>query len=70
VLRGASLHVDAGELAGSVGENGSGKSTLTQIIVGLLSRDGGAIDRPPRFAAAWVRAVAGISNRGRRRAVG
>ncbi|MDQ2790398.1 MAG: ABC transporter ATP-binding protein [Actinomycetota bacterium] len=49
VLRGASLHVDAGELVGLVGENGSGKSTLMKIIVGLLARDGGAVDRPPRL---------------------
>ncbi len=49
VLRGASLHVDAGEFVGLVGENGSGKSTLMQIIVGLLGRDGGLIDRPPRL---------------------
>lgn len=49
VLRGASLHVDAGELVGLVGENGSGKSTLMQIIVGLLARDGGLVDRPPRL---------------------
>ncbi|MEP7018731.1 MAG: ATP-binding cassette domain-containing protein, partial [Actinomycetota bacterium] len=35
VLDGATLHVDAGELVGLVGENGSGKSTLMQIIVGL-----------------------------------
>lgn len=49
VLRGATLHVDAGELVGLVGENGSGKSTLMQIIVGLLARDGGLVDRPPRL---------------------
>ncbi len=49
VLRGASLHVDAGELVGLVGENGSGKSTLMQIIVGLMGRDGGTVDRPPRL---------------------
>jgi len=28
---------------------GSGKSTLGQIIVGLLARDGGAVDRPRHF---------------------
>jgi ABC-2 type transport system ATP-binding protein len=49
VLRGASLHVDAGELVGLVGENGSGKSVLMQIIVGLLARDAGTVDRPARL---------------------
>ncbi|MEO8687752.1 MAG: ABC transporter ATP-binding protein [Solirubrobacteraceae bacterium] len=49
VLRGASLHVDGGELVGLVGENGSGKSTLMQIIVGMLGRDGGTVQRPERL---------------------
>jgi ABC-2 type transport system ATP-binding protein len=49
VLKGASLEVRAGELVGLVGENGSGKSTLMQIVVGLLKRDGGAVQRPERL---------------------
>jgi len=49
VLKGASLEVRAGELVGLVGENGSGKSTLMQIVVGLLKRDAGEVDRPARL---------------------
>jgi ABC-type multidrug transport system ATPase subunit len=49
VLKGATLEVRAGELVGLVGENGSGKSTLMQIIVGLLKRDAGEVERPERL---------------------
>ena len=49
VLRGANLEIRGGELVGLVGENGSGKSTLMQIIVGLLKRDAGQIERPERL---------------------
>jgi hypothetical protein len=49
VLRGASLNVEGGELVGLVGENGSGKSTLMQIMVGMLARDGGTVQRPERL---------------------
>lgn len=45
VLKDASLMVCSGELVGLVGENGSGKSTLMQIVVGLLGRDDGAVER-------------------------
>ena len=49
VLKGACLEIMPGELVGLVGENGSGKSTLMQIIVGLLKRDAGEVDRPARL---------------------
>src|SRR6266496_1108410 len=41
--------VCSGELVGLVGENGSGKSTLMQIVVGLLGRDGGVVERRGRL---------------------
>ncbi len=49
VLTGASLMVCTGELVGLVGENGSGKSTLMQIVVGLLGRDRGEVERLGRL---------------------
>jgi ABC-type multidrug transport system ATPase subunit len=49
VLKGAELEIRAGELVGLVGENGSGKSTLMQIVVGLLRRDAGEVERPGRL---------------------
>ncbi|HET9152514.1 MAG TPA: ABC transporter ATP-binding protein [Solirubrobacterales bacterium] len=49
VLKGSSLEVGRGELVGLVGENGSGKSMLMQIVVGLLKRDGGTVERPARL---------------------
>ena len=49
VLDDACMEITAGELVGLVGENGSGKSTLMQIIVGLLGRDAGAVERPARL---------------------
>jgi ABC-type multidrug transport system ATPase subunit len=49
VLKGSSLMVCSGELVGLVGENGSGKSTLMQIVVGMLGRDGGQVERLGRL---------------------
>jgi ABC-2 type transport system ATP-binding protein len=49
VLRGASMEARPGELIGLVGENGSGKSTLLKIVVAMLDRDSGEIERRGRL---------------------
>jgi ABC-2 type transport system ATP-binding protein len=49
VLRGASLALYPGEVAGLVGENGAGKSTLMKILVGALAADAGSITRTGRL---------------------
>ena len=45
VLRGVSLVLYPGEVAGLVGENGAGKSTLMKILVGELAPDAGSVTR-------------------------
>jgi ABC-type multidrug transport system ATPase subunit len=45
VLRGASMELYPGEVAGLVGENGAGKSTLMKILVGALAPDAGSVTR-------------------------
>ncbi len=56
VVRGASLHVRAGEIVGLLGANGAGKSSLLKAIVGLLPPWQGEIfidGRPTRGQPAW-----------------
>ncbi|MFB9514757.1 ABC transporter ATP-binding protein [Streptomyces purpureus] len=45
VLRGVSLHLEPGTLAGVVGENGSGKSTLLRVLCGQIAADAGEVKR-------------------------
>lgn len=65
VLKGADLEIRPGEMVGLVGENGSGKSTLMQIVVGLLSSDGGEVVRPgklgycPQVPMVWDKLTVG-----------
>lgn len=49
VLRGVSLALYPGEVAGLVGENGAGKSTLMKILVGALAPDAGLVTRNGRL---------------------
>ncbi len=51
VLEGASLTINESELLGIVGGNGSGKSTLMKILVGVLERDAGTVER--RGSIGW-----------------
>jgi branched-chain amino acid transport system ATP-binding protein len=43
ILRGVSMRVEQGQLAGLVGRNGAGKTTLLRTLIGILAPSGGAI---------------------------
>jgi lipopolysaccharide export system ATP-binding protein len=43
VVKGVSLHLDRGEVAGLLGPNGAGKTTCFYMITGLIAADYGAI---------------------------
>jgi lipopolysaccharide transport system ATP-binding protein len=50
-VRGVSLDIRRGEMAGIVGRNGSGKSTLLQMICGILTPTTGTLEVQGRVAA-------------------
>lgn len=43
-LHATNLTVEAGECVGLVGHNGAGKSTLVNLVTGVLSASGGAVE--------------------------
>jgi len=43
VVKGVSIHVDAGEVVGLLGPNGAGKTTIFDMMVGLGQPDAGRI---------------------------
>ncbi len=49
VLRGVTLYLSPGVLAGIVGENGAGKTTLLKILAGELRPDRGTVRHQGRF---------------------
>jgi simple sugar transport system ATP-binding protein len=63
-LRGVTLHVDAGEVLGIVGDNGAGKSTLLKILSGANFPSSGQVlldDKPVRFANPAAAHEAGVA---------
>lgn len=63
ILRGVSLAVQPGQLAGLVGRNGAGKTTLLRSVMGLLPWTEGRVEldgRPLRGLPAHARARLGI----------
>ena len=63
ILRGVSLRLAPGQMAGLIGRNGAGKTTLMRAIVGALPAAGGAIaleGRPLAGVASHARARLGV----------
>ncbi len=64
ILKGASIHVEPGEIVSIIGPNGAGKSTLLKAVAGLLKLGAGRIlfeGRPIETSDALGRAKAGIA---------
>lgn len=62
-VRGLSLHVDAGEIYGFLGQNGAGKTTTIRMLAGLLEPSEGALrllDLDYRSAGLALRARIGL----------
>jgi simple sugar transport system ATP-binding protein len=63
-LRGVTLHVDAGEVLGLVGDNGAGKSTLAKILSGVTFPSAGQVlldGQPVAFPTPAAAREAGVT---------
>lgn len=54
ILRGASLHIDQGEIVTLIGPNGAGKTTLVRSVLGLIKPDSGTIVRKPDLRVGYM----------------
>lgn len=64
VVKGLSLYLNSGEIAGLLGPNGAGKTTTFYMMVGLVKPDGGSIffdNIDITFLPMYKRSMMGIS---------
>jgi zinc transport system ATP-binding protein len=54
VLAGVDIAVHRGEIVTLIGPNGAGKTTLLRILLGLMTPDGGAVERKPGLRLGYM----------------
>jgi zinc transport system ATP-binding protein len=54
VLADVDIAVHRGEIVTLIGPNGAGKTTLLRILLGLMTPDGGAVERKPGLRLGYM----------------